>query len=627
MNFTEFAINNVKRNIKSYIGHFFSILISSTLLFSVNMFINHPDVDTSLFPGYLILMMKQSTVIIYLFLFLFVGYSASVFLKSRNKEFGILYTIGISKKQVRKMIFIENLIMNTLASILGVFIGLIFSKVILIVISSLIGIEPLKFYVPIKSMGAIILYFILLSLLISYFICFVVREDKVIKLLKGTQKPKKEPKTSPILSILCVLLFVVGYYRAVTVTESQLISTIVPVTFMVIIGTYLLFSQLSVFIIKKLKGNKSFYKKNINMLCIANLHYKIKDNTRMLFLVTITSAVAFTAIGSIHSYWTDLISQSEMDFPQAIFYATERKKLNNSSNNNEENRVKKLESLLEEENISYDKVEGKFKTVFLKDKNRDIKIIKESEYAQLAEAKGFEIINLKSNEAISLSKESSKNKDDFINIDNKSIKVRQVKQSAVPTYYGMYMYVVKDDFYDSINTEYIEDEFVAINTSDYMRTLNTSKVFEDVYKYDKEYKFLSKSIIVENGKVAYAVLLFLSVFIGLVFFITSSSFLYNKIYRDCQEDKVKYRKLNKIGLTYNEIKKISRVEIGALFFIPYMVAVIHSIFALLAFKSARGVDIASSSFLVMGSFFIVVCVYFLIIRKNYLDEIKECLID
>ena len=90
MNFTAFAVNNVKRNVKSYMGYFFSILISSSLLFSFNMFINHPDLDTSLFDDYLILTMKVTTIIIYVFLSLFVFYSASVFLKSRNKEFGIL---------------------------------------------------------------------------------------------------------------------------------------------------------------------------------------------------------------------------------------------------------------------------------------------------------------------------------------------------------------------------------------------------------------------------------------------------------------------------------------------------------------------------------------------------------
>ena len=62
------------------------------------------------------------------------------------------------------------------------------------------------------------------------------------------------------------------------------------------------------------------------------------------------------------------------------------------------------------------------KTLFSKTENKAIKIIRESNYIQLAKEKGLEIVDLKYDEAISLSKSSSKKKDNLINIDNKSIK-------------------------------------------------------------------------------------------------------------------------------------------------------------------------------------------------------------
>ena len=634
MNFIQFALNNVKRNTKSYLGYFFSILISSTLLFSFRMFINHPDLDTSLFANYIIAAMQVTEVIIYLFLSIFVFYSASVFLKSRNKDFGILYTIGISKKQVEKMIFVENLLINILASVSGIVVGLIFAKVVLIIISSLIGIEPLKFYISIKSIVIIILYFTLLSILTSYFASFVVREDKVIKLLKGTQMPKPEPKSSPILALFCVILLVFAYYMSVSVTESDLFYKIAPVTFMVIIATYLLFSQLSVFVIKKVKDKKGFYKKNTNMLFIANLHYKIKDNTRMLFLVTITSTIAFTAIGSVYSYWMDRLNQVEVAYPQAIFYATENGDLNGNNvykDKDYKERVDLLESLLVKNKISYNKVEGKIKTIFTKNTGKTVKIIKESDYIKLCKEKKLKNIDLQPNEVISLSKSNvsklniNNKNNNVITIDNKSMKVKYADKSVMPAYYSAY--VVKDDFYNSINLDCIEDKFIAIDTKDYMKTLNVIKSFEDVYKDEVGYKLLSRASIVDHGRIVYAILLFLAIFIGIIFFITSSSFLYNKLYVDCQDDKRKYRNLNKIGLTYKEIRKTVTVEIATLFLLPYVVAVTHSAFALLALKNSLDVEVFGSSFLVMASFFIVLLIYFLIVRQGYLNEIKEHLID
>ncbi len=107
----------------------------------------------------------------------------------------------------------------------------------------------------------------------------------------------------------------------------------------------------------------------------------------MFFLVTITSTVAFTAIGSVYSYWKDQVNQVELAYPQAIFYSTEREKINEIDDEYYKGRVDLLESLLENENIDYDKVEGEIKVLFSNTENEPVKIIKESNYIQLAKEK------------------------------------------------------------------------------------------------------------------------------------------------------------------------------------------------------------------------------------------------
>lgn len=86
----------------------------------------------------------MSKIIAYLFLFFFVFYSVSVFLKSRYKEFGILYITGISKRQVMKLIFIENMIINIVSSVIGIIIGLIFAKIFLVIMSTFLELSPLN---------------------------------------------------------------------------------------------------------------------------------------------------------------------------------------------------------------------------------------------------------------------------------------------------------------------------------------------------------------------------------------------------------------------------------------------------------------------------------------------------
>ena len=91
------------------------------------------------------------------------------------------------------------------------------------------------------------------------------------------------------------------------------------------------------------------------------------------------------------------------------------------------------------------------------------------------------IINLQPNEVISLSKSNvsklniNNKNNNAITIDNKSMKVKYADKSVMPAYYSAY--VVKDSFYNSISSDFIEDRFIAIDTNDYMKTLDVINSF------------------------------------------------------------------------------------------------------------------------------------------------------
>ncbi|EGT4907634.1 ABC transporter permease [Clostridioides difficile] len=637
MNIKQFAINNISRNIKAYLGYLASIIISSSLLFSFIMFIAHPDLDVSQFPDYLKEGYNMSKIIAYLFLFFFVFYSVSVFLKSRYKEFGILYITGISKRQVMKLIFIENMIINIVSSVIGIIIGLIFAKIFLVVMSTFLELSPLKFYIPFNAILSTLIYFMILAVLTSIFTSFIIKENQVLKLLKGTKTPKPEPKTSLMLAILSICLFIIAYYNAVTSTDQYTTYLrLVPVTSLTIVATYLFFSQFSVFFIKKLKLNKRFYRKNTNMLWISNLIYKVKDNARIFFLITITSAVAFTAIGTVYSFWKDVNRQINLIYPNTIYYSTmtlhnDPKKPDSKEKDKE--RMRFIENNLKKENIDYTRINGEFKTVFPKKSDFNVRIMKESKYLEITEVIGVKPISFEDNESISLLSSSlpgnKKIKENVI-VGNRSLKVvKQVEECVMPAYYKN-MYVVKDNFYDSIESKFIVDRFTAFEVEDSSKTMEICREFENKFNNEsgmQPYLFFSKELMIETGKLMYSTFIFLAIFIGLIFFVTTSSFLYNKFYMDCQVDKKKYEQLNKLGMTYNEIKKASTIEIGIVFLFPYIVAVIHSIFALTALKNSFDIEVASSAVLVMGSLFLVQIVYFLIVRNNYLKEIRLNLVN
>lgn len=619
MNLLEFAVKNVRRNAKAYFAYFLSTTISAALLSSFSMIIFHPDFNLSILPNYLKTSLYMTTVIAYLFLTFFVFYSVSVFLKSRYKEFGILYIIGSSNRRIHKMIKIENMIISSSSAVTGILIGLIFSKILIAASGKLLGYNALGFYIPVKAMIITFSAFIIIGIVMTAFCTFIIKEDKVLKLLKGTKSPRTEPKASVILSTICVILLSVGYFLSISCTKETIPSRIIPVTIMVIIATYLLFSQLSVFVIKLLKKNRRIYMKKVTVLWVSNLLYRIKDNTRMFFLITITSTVALSAIGSVYSYWRDKEEQVDLNFPQAFFYSDMYE-----NKDKVDMKADFIEASLKDEGMEYTKVSDEIKFVITGGNEKKAVLMKEDTYKKFMSAVALKPISFGNSETILA---APSNETENVIVDNFQLQVvGKYSKRIIPTLYGQ-VYVVKEDIYEKVNGT--KAYFGAVNVNKYKDSLSVCKKYYDTFgqeEADNIHNNLLKAKILDSTKIAYGVILFIVIFIGLIFFVTTGSFLYNKCYMDVIEDKKKYRQLNKIGLTYAEIKKVLNIEIGVLFLLPYIIAVIHFIFAISSLKYAFDIKIMIPALQLIGIMLIGQIVYFLIIRKNYLLEIRKSLL-
>ncbi|KZL88534.1 FtsX-like permease family protein [Clostridium magnum] len=617
MKFTQFAYKNVSRNIKAYFVYFLSICISSALFFSFTMFLFHPNKGQ--FKSYIETSILVTEIIAYLFLFFFVFYSVSVFLKSRYKEFGILYIIGISKKQLLNMIFAENIIINSVATLSGIVIGLVFSKIYLVVIKKLFRLTSLSFYFPVKAIVITLLSFILLGVLVSLSTSVIIKEKEVLKLLKATKAPKAEYKASIFLALLGFILLMLGYNLSLTSSKENIDKIILPIVAMIIFATYLLFSQFSVFSMGLLKRNRLFYLKNTNLLLISNLFYKVKDNSRMFFLVAITSSVAFTSIGISYAFWKNTLGNIEKRYPYDFTYTT----YSNAAKVKEE--ISFLEATLKEDKYDYKKVILQKSSYTSKD-NDVLTLIKESTYNQLANQLNLKPISVNINEAIKI-QDSNANKRTAIELYGSLLTIsNKVVNNIIPESYDN-IYVVHDMIFDMIEAKNKASTMYTFQVKDWSDTYKVYDKYAEKYGDDKYSLLLSKSHIYETEKRAYGVVMFLSIFVGVIFFVASGSFIYNKFYMDEEIDKKKYAQLNKIGVTYKEIKRVVTLEIGVLFLLPYLVAVIHSTFALTTLKKLFNVNVTEASFLVMGSILLIQILYFLIIRGKYLLEIREQLID
>lgn len=137
------------------------------------------------------LVLSQASLISMIFSFVLILYSVGNFLKNRSKQFAILNIIGASKKQFTKLIFLENMILSAVALFLGIILGIIFSKLFLMIAQSLIDGLNLYFYFPVKALIFTIILMGGLFFVVALLAPVIMRKKKVIDLLKKEEVAEK----------------------------------------------------------------------------------------------------------------------------------------------------------------------------------------------------------------------------------------------------------------------------------------------------------------------------------------------------------------------------------------------------------------------------------------------------
>ncbi|MEK3906956.1 ABC transporter permease [Oceanobacillus sp. FSL K6-0127] len=630
--FRQFAFNNVLRNKRIYAAYFLSSLFSVLVFFVYAIFAFHPGlsaVHPAVSKG-----LHFAEGIIYVFSFIFVLVSMSAFLHSRKKEFGLMVMLGMTNQQLRRMVFLENILIGFLATASGVGLGLVFAKLFLMTAETVLDLkEMLDFYIPWQAVVLTCVAFLFLFIVISFFTVMILKGNKLIDLIKGSSAPKKEPKASAVLSILSFLLLAAGYAIALAVSGAMVVAAMIPVTIIVIIGTYFLFTQLSVFMIHQLKKRKLLFWKKTNLVLFSDLAYRMKDNARAFFFVAIVSTVAFTAIGSLVGFRYMSTTSMVENTPFAMDYVSKY------DNDDEEEHIKLIESNLAD--FPYTKVAVHIKKVSIPSLASEYVpltgIISESEYNELAKEAGQQDqqLELTDNQTIFLyyqnsTSEATEHVESMdLEVDGKELNQISNQGSNLIRTYDDYL-VVDDQFYNDIEATESES-YYGFQVKDWKATGEVGEQLlqemdvAETSGYGEDFRYASLGYDWMELNQALGATLFIGLFIGAVFFVAAGSFLYFRLYADLENEKQKFAAISKIGLTDKELSKILTTQLALLFFVPIAVAVIHGAVALTALQNMFDFSLFKSSALVLGSFSLIQIVYFIVIRHNYIRKIKSYL--
>ncbi|WP_054027575.1 ABC transporter permease [Bacillus sp. FJAT-28004] len=632
------ARKNMKNNFINYFLYFGS-MIFSILIYFVFVSLKYDQTIQSAMAGSSKVnsAFSGASVVLIIFVAIFIGYSNSFFTRKRKKEVGLYALLGLRNKQIGRMLFYENFIMGFLALAVGIGLGSLLTKWFVQLLMKVMGYDVIaNFSISSSAIINTAIVFLIIALFNSIQGYLLIYRFKLIELFRAEAEGEKEPKTSILITLLSIILIGFGYWIALQdIGKSEIWknlgmgTTALVIMMTVVIGTYFLFSTLTVTLLKLSTKNKKRYWKGIRLIGTSQLLYRIKANARTLTIIAVLSATTLTAVGTVYSLYYNAQNMAEQMNPNSYMFIAE--------NPNQAQKVQDVISANPNHKVNYHltvpAIQIDADTTNLKSNSRSNQrtytLISSQDFNNLAAIhKKKDVLSLKGNETVSLDPFYSEGQSP--NYTGKTIKLLTGHKGETITFSGFKPYtlmnvgitystlVVSDELFASLAKENkpLQLETYGITnakkagklTTDIQNLLPNGKEMPSLSSFYQDYS---------EGLEMYGLLIYMAGFLGLVFLAATGSIIYFKQITEANADKGRYQILHKIGVKKKEIRRSIAKQVAFIFALPLVAGIAHCSIALTALSSILQRNLTVPVLICMGLYSLIYFAYYMFTVQSY----------
>ncbi|MFJ8260808.1 ABC transporter permease [Rummeliibacillus sp. NPDC094406] len=629
------ARKNIRKNFTNYFLYFFSMIFSIVIYFTfVSLKYDKTIQATSDSSPKINSVFSGAAVVLMIFVAIFIWYSNAFFTRKRKQEVGLYSLLGVRKKQIGRMLFYENFIMGILALIIGIVLGAILSSFFVELLMKIMGYEAItNFTISYDSIINTVIVFLIITMITSFQGYRLIYRFKLIELFRADKVGEQEPKASIMIALLSIILIGFGYWLALQNLATSNVwkalgFMVTPLIILgtVILGTYLLFSTLTVYALKIAQKNKKNYWKGINLIGTSQLLYRIKGNARTLTIIAILSATTLTAVGTAYSFYYNNRSNAEKANPNSMMFI-----------DNDENVTKQIKKLITNdknhkieyhETIPTLRVNTDITNLKMPFSNNKMQytIISNSNFNKLAkDQKRNDLMTLHGNEGAALEpvymegispKYVGKTITFNLERHNEDMTFKHLKKYSVLNYSTAYSaIVVSDELFAKMKKEAKLENMEVYHISNQEEakqlTNNIQKVVSDKTGLSSFYADYAA------GLESSGLMIFMGGFLGLVFLAATGSIIYFKQLTEANSDKGRYEILYKIGVNKKEIKKSIAKQVMFIFALPLVAGIVHCSIALTALSRLMQSNLVIPVAICMGIYTCIYIVYYFLTVNAY----------
>lgn len=635
MTLFQLASKNIQKNFTQYFLYFASMIFSIVIYFTfVSLKYDSTILATSDTSPKISAAFNGASVVLMIFVAIFIWYSNSFFTRKRKKEVGLYSLLGVRKKQIGRMLFYENFMMGILALLTGILLGSLLSRWFVWLLMKVMGYNAIAhFHISFMAVLHTVVVFTVITIITSLHGYRLIYRFKLIELFQADKEGEQEPKASLVAALLAVLCIGLGYWLALqNILESTIwrnmgfMVTPLVICITVILGTYLLYSTFVVYLLKTARRNKKRFWHGIHLISTSQLLYRMKGNARTLTIIAVLSATTLTAVGTSYSFYYNNRSQVELADPNSMMFLAS----DQSFAQKVQDRVSqdKKHELVYHESVPALQMKVDITSLNSKISSNimNYTFISNTSFNNLAQAQ-------RRNDSLSLSGQEAAVLDAgyYEGLSPKyvgsTIPLNGKELADTITFTSLKKYNVLN-LKTASTTVVISDELFAKLQKEAPPMI--MEAFEITHEEDakqltgdiqamlpRDAHFSSFYTDYAAGMESTGLIIFMGGFLGLVFLAATGSMIYFKQLTEANMDKDRYVILHKIGVHKKEIRKSIANQMVFVFALPLIAGITHCAVALTALSRLMQTNLTIPVFLCIGAYACLYVLYYWLTVNSY----------
>ncbi|MBZ2385943.1 ABC transporter permease [Anaerococcus murdochii] len=582
------ALDGIRKNKEVYLPY---ILIYGFMVFSFTSILLLMNADTlkdfyAMSSIYYIL--KIAIYVMGIFSLIFLYYSDGFLLNKRLKEISLYAILGLDKKHLSKILALESLIISALGYLIGIISASVIYKLLETIFLKLMLMEG-NFYLSFARDAYIISFLVFagISLLILLTRIIKIKRKSILDLFKE-EKTFKRPRGMVLSAFVSLILLGSGYYLAQTINNPlRALSYFFLAVILVMIGTFFLFSSLSIVILKMMKASKSYYKTE-KFISVSSLIFRLRSNAKGLGSITIMSTAAIILLSSAIALYRSVEDVGSRQYPRDVGlasvdeYSIDQVKKIIKENNLEAKNIQDYKAVLafekDGQNIKTSDQSYAFKNPNdLDGKAMGILVeVNDESIPEASNLKDGEFLLYKSPKLADLSELDINGQKLRKKSDIKDFPYKNSGNNSIVSYMFDFYYVIVKN----LDKNLIIDDNKIVHAYNFDLSDEDMAIFKEKTKeVQNEFGIGFHDDFVLEGYKLYGAIFFVGIFLGLIFMVATGLIIYYKQIQEGFADKNKYESLRKLGIGEEKIKKTIDKQVLVFFFLPLVVSGIHVGFA------------------------------------------------